>query len=901
MIARLACFSALFLAAPDAAGPEYYVALDGNDAWSGTLAAPSKDKSDGPFATLTRARDEVRKARAAGEKGTVTVHVRAGLHALAGTFKLGPQDSGTAEGPTLYRAHLNEKPILIGGRRITGWVPHKDRILKADLAAQGFGKAAFTQLVMDGKRQPLARYPDFDPKNPYGGGWAYADGKPVPMYQDVPGETRRVFQLKAGDWRAWSRPEEGEVFVFARYNWWNNIVRIAKLDRETRTVTLAGDASYPIRPGDRYYLQNLVEELDSPGEWYLDRATQTLYFWPPSPVEKAAVYAPTMRTILEIEKGAAHVQVRGFTIEGAEGTAVTLKETTRCLVAGCTIRNVGDYHGSGVSIEGGRENGVAGCDIHDIGSHGVHLSGGDVKTLTAAGNYADNNYIHHFGVYYKQGCGISMRGVGHRASHNYIHDGPRMGIIFGGNNLLLEYNRIRHVNLETEDTGAVYTGGRDWLGSRGSVIRHNYFHDILGYGQHDGKWVSPYFAWGVYLDDNTGGVDVIGNVVARCTRAGIHLHNGRDNWIENNLFVDNGPQQVEYNGWTGTHSFWTSHFPTMVKGYESVAGEPAWKNMRNMDLHPSKAVLPDGLIMSGNRFVRNIVSVRDPAAASFRFRNLPLSRYESDYNLLWHHGQPIRTGFQKAGKDLSENLLKNPGFEDGAAGAMPPEWHWQAHPREAKAAAVEESPAAGKRCLRLDGALETNAQGKTANPILASAHVPAAPGKTYRLSARMKADKAGAKAALFAQSYIAHVYYWAKDQGVTLGTEWKPFELVVKLPSKGESGFHEKMDRLQIRIDFREPSGTLWVDEASIREAEALDEWESWKAQGFDRNSLVADPLIVAPEKGDYRLKPESPAFRLGFKPIPFEKIGLYADPRRASWPVAEAEGAREHPLSAGR
>ena len=83
---------------------------------------------------------------------------------------------------------------------------------------------------------------------------------------------------------------------------------------------------------------------------------------------------------------------------------------------------------------------------------------------------------------------------------------------------MIEYNHIRHVDLETEDTGAVYTGGRDWISSRGTVIRYNYFHDILGYGQENGRWVSPHFAWGVYLDDNTGGVDVIGNIVARCLR-----------------------------------------------------------------------------------------------------------------------------------------------------------------------------------------------------------------------------------------------------------------------------------------------------------------------------------------------------------------------------------------------
>ena len=64
--------------------------------------------------------------------------------------------------------------------------------------------------------------------------------------------------------------------------------------------------------------------------------------------------------------------------------------------------------------------------------------------------------------------------------------------------------------------------------------------------------MSPYFAWGVYLDDNAGGVDVIGNIVARCPRAGLHLHNGRDNLIENNVFIDNGLYQAEYSGWTET-------------------------------------------------------------------------------------------------------------------------------------------------------------------------------------------------------------------------------------------------------------------------------------------------------------------------------------------------------------
>jgi Right handed beta helix region len=690
-----------------------YVAKDGNDAGPGTIARP--------FATLTRARDEIRKRR---QEGAATVFVRGGVYELRETLKLEVKDSGTAAAPVVYRAYEREKPVLTVAGAITGFSKHEGKILKASAAEHGY----FRQLYYAGKRQQLARYPNFDAANPYGGGWAYADGKAVAMYQDVPGEDKHSMQYKAQDSRTWAHPEEGEVFVFPRYNWWNNIVRIKSIDRESRKVTLAGECSYPIRPGDRYYVQNLKEELDAPGEWYLDKQTGTLYFWPPEGAAETGltVYAPRQRTILELAKGTAYVTFRGFTFEYFAGTAITLTETSHVMIAGNTIRNGGDYNGSGVSVNGGTENGVAGNDISEIGSHGVSIGGGDRITLTAAGNFADNNYIHHIGVFYKQGVGIALNGCGNRATHNLIHDTPRMAIMFSGNNLAIEYNHLRHINLETADTGAVYTGGRDWISSRGTQIRYNYMHDSLGYGFENGRWVSPHYSWGIYLDDNTGGVDVVGNIVARAYRGLIHLHNGRDNLIENNIFVDGKLQQAEFNGWTDKHSYWSSHLPTMIKGYDSVKDQPAWKKMRNMSVAPVDAVLPSGLIMTGNVFRRNIVYYRDPAAKLFSGRNLPLDNNVWESNLYWSGGAPMR---------------------------------------------------------------------------------------------------------------------------ITLG---------------GKDG--------EMNLD-------------------------GWRAKGLDLKSVVADPLFVAPEKDDYRLRPESPALRMGFVRIPVEKIGPYADGLRATWPISEAEGAREKPV----
>ncbi len=733
-VAMLAAFWLLAGSAVRGETPvRFLVSTQGDDAWSGRLDVPNAARSDGLLATLRHARDAVRRMRKdAKNLHPVTILVRAGSYELGETLRFLPVDGGSASAPVVYQAFPGERPILRGGRRITGFFPHSGQIMKAELAAQGLKEAKFSELFCTGQRLPLARYPNFDPNNPYGGGWAFAAGPLVPMYEDRPGEDCHTLHYKAGDQRSWSKPREVEVFVFPRYNWWNNIVPIKAVDSSSRTIQLAGEASYPIRPGDRYYFRNALEELDAPGEWYLDRASDTLYIWPPAAlVDDNEVVAPVVGTLIAIEPGTSHLTLRGFTLEACTGEAVVLHGTSHCTIAGCTIRGVGDYHHGAVSVVDGRQNRIIGNDISDVGSHGISLSGGDRYSLTPAENVAENNYIHHVGVLYKQGVGIALDGVGNRAAHNLIHDGPRMGIMFSGNNLVLEYNHVRHMNLETEDTGAVYTGGRDWISSRGTVIRYNLFHDMLGFGKDEhGRWISPHFAWGVYLDDNTGGVDVVGNIVYHCSRAGLHLHNGRDNHIWNNIFVDNGPQQYEYSGWTRNHSYWKDHLPTMIQGYERVASSPAWKAMRNMNIHPRDAVLPDGLIMTGNEFTRNIIAYRGADAALMRTNDVPFDHNVADFNLVWHHGLPVKTGQHR------------PGMQD---------------------------------------------------------------------------------------------------------------------------------------------------------------EWASWQAHGMDRHSKIADPKFVDADHEDFRLEPASPAFALGFKPIPVAEIGPYKDELRASWPIVEAPGAREHPVKPPR
>jgi parallel beta-helix repeat protein len=902
---------ALVAALPKANAEEWHVSPRGNDAWSGTAAASNADRTDGPFATLERARDAIRARRKAGSAEPVTVFIHGGDYALAKTFTLAKEDSGSPEAPVVWRAFRDEKPVLIGGKAITGWQPVAEdtragrKLLQANLAAQGLGEAKLTQVVFAGRRQPLARWPDFDAANPYGGGWAYVDGKPVPMYPDIPGEDKRTLVMKPDDARSWARPTEGEVFVFPRYNWMNNIVRIAAIDPTTRTVTLAADCSYPIRPGDRYYVQGMREELDAVGEWYHDRESKTLLFLPPEPLGDRPVYVPTLGTILSLGPDTEHVTIRGLTFECCEGTAISVSNARHCTVAGCTVRNVGGYGGSGIDVSGS-DNAIVGCDVSHTGSNGIAISGGDRKTLSPARNRAENNYIHHCGVFNKQGSGMLLNGVGNRAARNLIHDCPRIGIWFSGNNLEIELNHIRHVNLETEDTGAVYTGGRDWISSRGSVIRHNFFHDSLGYGREGEKWVSPHFAWGVYLDDNTGGVDVIGNIVARCSRAGLHLHNGRDTRIENNIFVDCGPQQIECSGWTADHPFWLSQVDAMVKGYESVAAEPAWAAMRNMRTHPKDAVLPDGLIMTGNEFLRNVIDYRDPKAALFTFRNLPIDHYASDDNVVWHHGQPLSVWRQggrlwpRVGRSIGAIPVANAGFEEeGTSGELPAGWRWQVAPVGAKALRTTGDTDSGKHALGINAGTGKDGQGKDVSAQVVSNGVVVVPGHDYRLSCRMRANRPAVKAGLALQSCVPNVFFWqSSPRDETIGTEWTRTEFVFRVPGPGEPAHREELSQAVIRIHvFGADSGVL-VDDVLLEEIEMLDAWGSWRALGFDKRSVVADPLFVDRDHDDFRLKPDSPALKLGFEQIPIEKIGPYADELRATWPIVQAEGAREKPAS---
>jgi Right handed beta helix region len=202
-----------------------------------------------------------------------------------------------------------------------------------------------------------------------------------------------------------------------------------------------------------------------------------------------------------------------------------MSDCTQVRIGGCVLRNLGD---SAVRVGGGTENRVVSCDIYAAGRGCISLRGGDRAALTPAGHVAENNHIHHYGRWSRMYTpAISLAGVGNRAAHNLIHDAPHMAIMFSGNEHTMEFNEIHHVCLESNDAGAIYSG-RNWT-MRGTVVRHNYLHHIVGF-QRKG-------CVGVYLDDMFCGTEISGNLFYQVTRAAF-VGGGRDCTIENNIFVD---------------------------------------------------------------------------------------------------------------------------------------------------------------------------------------------------------------------------------------------------------------------------------------------------------------------------------------------------------------------------
>ncbi len=426
------CF-ALNSARIEAVAFEVFVSPQGNDSWSGKLDQPNADESDGPVASLSAARDLVRnyKRKSKNTDEAIIITLRAGTYRLSEPLQFGLADSGSDKVPVVIRAFEGEKPVITGAAEVKGFKTVSPNIHSAALPESIKDPSEVRLVLFQGRRLPMARWPNFDPKKPIDGGWAYVDGqRPSKPSDKIAGETdanKSQFRMRKEDSRKWQNPTDGELFIFTRFNYWNDLVPIAAIDKALGQVELKEPCSYAIRPGDRYFVQGMREELDAPGEWYIDRNAKQILVYSSSDPSKIALEVSATPILFGMRNDASHIRIEGLTLEGSTGTAINVVGAQHCEIVNCTIQHAGDIAGHGIALHDGSHNKVLDCEISDVGCHGVFTSGGDYKTLTRAEHLVQNNHIHHTGVISTHSAAIWLNGVGNSALNNDIHDCPAHG------------------------------------------------------------------------------------------------------------------------------------------------------------------------------------------------------------------------------------------------------------------------------------------------------------------------------------------------------------------------------------------------------------------------------------------------------------------------------------------
>ncbi|MFA6110437.1 MAG: right-handed parallel beta-helix repeat-containing protein, partial [Candidatus Latescibacterota bacterium] len=549
-----------------------------------------------------------------------TVVLRGGLYERHQTLALTGVDSGSEEAPVTYRAAPEETPRLVGGRIVPAWEPVQDpavltrlpeaarpHVRQCDLralgvtdlgglASRGFGRPttpAHLELFFQGRRMELARWPNDE--------FARIE-RPAALEPEGDGHGGQLGKLEDGFLFAGDRPSTwrslDDVWLhgYWAWDWANSYERLTSWDPASGLIrTAPPHGLYGIKPGQRFYFLNVLEELDRPGEYYVDRAAGLLYFWPPDPpAGNDAAVSVLEGPLVEIRE-AGHLRFEGLVLECSRGIGVQISGGTAVTLAGCTLRCLGNH---AVVVDGGQDHAVVSCDLYELGDGGIRLSGGDRKTLTPARHRAVNNRIHHLAQWSR--CyqpGVLVQGVGNQVAHNLIHDHPHCAVLLNGNDHVVEYNHLHHVCQETGDVGAFYMG-RDWT-ERGNVVRYNLFHHTQGVGMG---------SMAVYLDDCASGTSVYGNVFYRCTRAAF-IGGGRDHRVENNLFIECHPAvMIDGRGLDRRQVWHDMVYLTMRERLEGMNHHlPPYR-----DRYPELAQLDpyyaadDGVPPEGNRLVRNV-------------------------------------------------------------------------------------------------------------------------------------------------------------------------------------------------------------------------------------------------------------------------------------------------------
>jgi hypothetical protein len=483
---------------------DFYVSTKGNDSWSGKLAAPNKNETDGPFASISKAKDAVRllkltiykpkkKAIDIRFKGTphpfgvgrdILVLIRGGVYSLDKGLEFTAADGGErveTDLPTgafeyhelkdyyvTYAAYPGEKAIISGGERITGWIQEKNGAWKASI-----DRPEINDLYANGKRLTLARIPN--------SGFFYTEGQPTDSAS---------FQFKAGDLKSWSDLETNRIHMTVR---WSGIhSSIARVDEKNKKAYLSTPSHDMLIVPPKYYVENLAALMDTANEWFYNKKLSTINFIPNEEMKDpnlSEVSFPKLSNLLSAtgsrEKPIRNLRIYNLdfqnTLSGGAGT-LSFQYAKNCELLKNRIENVsqaaihfgiGSYHnlisrnvindskGSGIIIAGAPkpdnwEDVVSDNMISYNKITNIQIAATGISTYNAIRSTVTNNYINNVGSY-----GITL---GSWPNIEETSDGSH----------LAAYNHVAFTNMKRDDEGGIAVYGL----SPGSVVRNNLIHDV---------------------------------------------------------------------------------------------------------------------------------------------------------------------------------------------------------------------------------------------------------------------------------------------------------------------------------------------------------------------------------------------------------------------------------------